>query len=169
MELRRHERITPQLLRKKYLYTEWHVCSCGYIKLPELKEGKVIIIDLEDHELVKVEGKSKTSLKVEARVKRLLNKKAKVRNTDPNSKYNKYINSKEWKEVKRKYFEKHDKECVRCYSTDDIHLHHIVYKNLGKEKDKDLAPICKKCHLAFHKVYKHNDRNGFNQFIVNES
>lgn len=79
--------------------------------------------------------------------------------------YKTYINSDKWFERRNLYFESHLKKCSRCGATQYIHLHHITYKSFGREKDLDLAPLCKDCHKEYHNKHSHNDRVGFNQFI----
>lgn len=58
--------------------------------------------------------------------------------------YQKYIRSKDWKDT-RKEMLTIQPNCYKCgeQATD---VHHISYKNLGKEKLDDLMSLCKRCH-----------------------
>ena len=40
-----------------------------------------------------------------------------------------------------------------CGSSKYINLHHLVYKEFGYEADKNLKPLCRKCHEEFHSIY----------------
>jgi len=81
--------------------------------------------------------------------------------------YNEYINSDKWVERKKLYYKNNKKKCICCETTKDIQLHHITYNSLGNELDKDIAPICEKCHKEFHKKHNHNDKLGFLRFARN--
>lgn len=61
--------------------------------------------------------------------------------------YKKYIVSPEWQIMVRKY---RKKECEICGSSKAIALHHLSYKNLLLETEKDFATLCKFCHLSSH-------------------
>ena len=85
--------------------------------------------------------------------------------SDRKSNYYEYISSKKWFSRRKQYFKKYKQQCISCFSTKNIHLHHITYNSLKNEEDKDLAPLCKICHAEFHKDYKHNDKIGFIEFV----
>lgn len=61
--------------------------------------------------------------------------------------YRKYITSTEWEEKKRLYKKDH---CQICNSKNNLDTHHLNYKNLGDETEKDLATLCRTCHKVFH-------------------
>lgn len=43
--------------------------------------------------------------------------------------------------------------CEVCSSDKHLLVHHLTYKNIGHEPDKDLAVLCKYCHTRLHKEY----------------
>lgn len=61
--------------------------------------------------------------------------------------YQKYLASNHWKEVREKYKSNH---CDICAGRNNLHLHHVSYKNLNNETEKDLVTLCSLCHLASH-------------------
>lgn len=68
--------------------------------------------------------------------------------------YVRYIKSAKWRKRRELYFQTHEKKCRACGSINRIELHHKTYKNIRKERDADLAPLCYKCHNAIHKIQK---------------
>lgn len=64
--------------------------------------------------------------------------------------YADYIKSKEWQATRQRIFRRDDFRCVRCGCSKNLEVHHITYKNLGEEKDDDLATLCDKCHNDIH-------------------
>lgn len=77
-------------------------------------------------------------------------RKQKKQKTKRILKYREYIRSRQWEIRKLVFYKKNKKECVICKATYKIGLHHISYKNLGKEKDEDLVALCWNCHTTFH-------------------
>ncbi len=63
--------------------------------------------------------------------------------------YRDYIKSELWEERKRRYYRDHPRVCAVC-GYPAIELHHLNYANLGNEKDKDLAPLCRLHHQGLH-------------------
>lgn len=63
--------------------------------------------------------------------------------------YNKYLKSKWWKDRREKYWLKNKTICF-CCKLEASELHHYNYNVLGKEKDSDLIPLCRKCHQDIH-------------------
>lgn len=64
--------------------------------------------------------------------------------------YAEYLKSDKWIQ-RRDLIREQRKFCEICRSDKDLHVHHITYENLGKEKDDDLVLVCKDCHYAIHK------------------
>jgi 5-methylcytosine-specific restriction endonuclease McrA len=69
----------------------------------------------------------------------------------PNNKYQKYLLSKEWAEVKIALYESRGKRCEVCSSQKAIQVHHLTYKNIFKEEPEDLMILCRPCHEAVHR------------------
>jgi len=63
--------------------------------------------------------------------------------------YQKYIQSDKWKE-KRERVIKERKCCEQCGSTENLQVHHLTYKRLGNEDDRDLMLLCQNCHQHIH-------------------
>jgi len=68
--------------------------------------------------------------------------------------YEDYITSTRWEKRKAAYYANHERLCVACKCTEDIHLHHHTYKRLGNEMDDDLVPLCQDCHGQVHRLHK---------------
>ena len=65
--------------------------------------------------------------------------------------YEKYLNSKAWKDIREKFFEQVGQLCVCGDSATQVH--HKTYENLGKEDIlTDLVGLCSNCHSNFHKL-----------------
>ncbi len=61
-----------------------------------------------------------------------------------------YLLSPQWKE-KRNIILKRDKhQCTVCHAEKQLEIHHITYKRLGSEYDRDLITLCRACHQAVH-------------------
>lgn len=58
-----------------------------------------------------------------------------------------YLQSDDWVEVRRTHKKK---RCEICGAVAYLHLHHLDYKNLGKETEEDVATLCDSCHHASH-------------------
>ena len=72
--------------------------------------------------------------------------------------HNKEIASKEWKKKREEVFERYGKQCVECGRTDNIQVHHLVYRkghHLWEYNTSELIPLCKKCHLKIHEDKNH--------------
>lgn len=75
--------------------------------------------------------------------------------------YRAYIQSKEWRAVRERYWaSKMPKECYCCGRPrhSGMHLHHRTYKNLGNERLMDLVPVCKGCHADIHYLYDSDEK-----------
>jgi 5-methylcytosine-specific restriction endonuclease McrA len=74
--------------------------------------------------------------------------------------YVRYLASKTWAARRARYFRTHEKMCRACGARSGprraIHLHHLTYERLGKERNADLLPLCKTCHLAVHDFHRAN-------------
>ncbi len=67
--------------------------------------------------------------------------------------YNNYLKSSHWKNIKEAFFKKKRLRCIICHSYKKLNLHHINYKNLGFEAEKDLKCLCQNCHTKIHKYH----------------
>ncbi|MEH0022590.1 MAG: HNH endonuclease signature motif containing protein [Desulfobacter sp.] len=60
--------------------------------------------------------------------------------------YNKYIQSKEWKDKRQVALKAANYKCSRCGAKETLQVHHLDYKYLYKERLHDVRVLCKKCH-----------------------
>jgi hypothetical protein len=70
--------------------------------------------------------------------------------------YKKYLASPEWKKRRKKHFGNLENGlCQRCELPrwlseiayrQDLHVHHVVYRELGQERPEDLESLCARCH-----------------------
>ena len=65
--------------------------------------------------------------------------------------YNQYMQSDEWRDVKKRHKEAGlSGQCLSCGRPDKITLHHRTYKRFGNEALTDLIPFCWECHKKVH-------------------
>ena len=62
-----------------------------------------------------------------------------------------YVRSSEWAEMRAAWYGRNARACRRCGERNRIELHHATYERLGRELDADLVPLCRSCHLEFHR------------------
>jgi len=70
--------------------------------------------------------------------------------------YSKYINSSTWRDIRKKYLEKHPYDETILYKGKKVKatdVHHLSYQNLGKEKNVDLIAVCDDTHNILHTYY----------------
>lgn len=60
-----------------------------------------------------------------------------------------YLKSKEWK-IKRDFILKRDNYKCRCCGNNASDVHHIHYRNVYEEKEKQLISLCRLCHEKVH-------------------
>jgi hypothetical protein len=86
-----------------------------------------------------ITGEWKKHLK---KIKKAKKKKKKKGKPFVRPKYKEYIKSQKWKQRRNEYYKTHPRECVICKSKHLVGLHHMTYKNLGRELDEDLVALC---------------------------
>ena len=67
--------------------------------------------------------------------------------------YNKYLQSKEWQQLKQKLIDKRGRTCQCCgkdLTNQTVDVHHLTYKNIFREKEEDLQLVCRPCHTVLH-------------------
>ena len=102
-------------------------------------------VSIEKYIKSKPNKTSKTKLKKKNR--RKINKENNIK------KYRDYINSKERKEKRIKFFRKFRNKCQCCkqeFLDKNLNLHHHTYDRLWKELDSDLVVVCIQCHHDIH-------------------
>jgi hypothetical protein len=65
-----------------------------------------------------------------------------------------------FQKVKREYYKKHPKICIKCGKDFGIHLHHILSVQDGGSNDfTNLATLCYSCHKDYHLHYDEITKN----------
>ena len=85
--------------------------------------------------------------------------KAGVKTVEPsedleNMSYVEYLKSRYWLILRQKIISRDKKKCRFCNSRRSLQVHHKLYRGRGKEKEKDLITLCKKCHENEHGINK---------------
>lgn len=63
--------------------------------------------------------------------------------------YQEYLLSPEWQEIRSQALEASGGKCERCGANAD-HVHHKTYENFGNENLHELEALCVPCHHAEH-------------------
>jgi phage terminase large subunit GpA-like protein len=70
--------------------------------------------------------------------------------------YSNYLQTEHWKRFRDSII-KERKKCQCCGIVADImNVHHISYRNVGKEKKSDVALLCPDCHTYIHEIKNGN-------------
>lgn len=64
--------------------------------------------------------------------------------------YPDYIISDRWRSKRKFILTLKGEKCSLCGSRQQLRVHHLNYKRLGKEKPKDLVVVCESCHRQCH-------------------
>lgn len=63
-----------------------------------------------------------------------------------------YLQSDGWKEKRQLRLQKDSFKCQLCGKDNNLQVHHLNYRNLGKENiDHDIITLCEGCHKIAHK------------------
>lgn len=67
--------------------------------------------------------------------------------------YSEYLKSDDW--LTKRYLKRlRANRCGICGSTDNLHVHHLNYKNLVDVDMSDLRVLCKRCHFLAHELHR---------------
>ena len=66
--------------------------------------------------------------------------------------YKEYLKSPEWRKIRKRILKRANYKCELCKVAKAYQVHHKHYKNIFKEKDKDLLAVCGVCHQDKHKI-----------------
>jgi len=72
--------------------------------------------------------------------------------------YNEYLKSPVWQAKRAKVFARAHNVCEACGDAPAYQVHHLTYKNVGKEPLFDLVAVCAECHRALHEEQR-NDQH----------
>ena len=64
--------------------------------------------------------------------------------------YQQYLKSDYWRNIRRGKIK--NRPCQVCGRYENLHLHHLKYKDLGNENLGRLRIVCKTCHKIIHKI-----------------
>lgn len=73
------------------------------------------------------------------------------------SKYELYLRSPEFAEIRQKVFARDNYKCVVCGSKEKLVPHHLTYVNVYNEQLHDLITVCSRCHAIYHNIEKRKD------------
>jgi len=66
------------------------------------------------------------------------------------ARYEQYMRSPEWQARRAKVLERDRYQCQACRERRANDVHHLHYRNFGREPLFDLVAICRPCHDALH-------------------
>lgn len=69
------------------------------------------------------------------------------------NKYEAYIQSDEWKQLRLELLQSRGCKCQDCGKTKHhtkLQVHHLTYERLFEELPQDLVILCRKCHMKQH-------------------
>lgn len=68
-----------------------------------------------------------------------------------NADYLEYMQSEQWAQLKETHAD--PRECVACYATKALHLHHMHYpENIWDTQPGHCCWLCIRCHEMFHRA-----------------
>lgn len=77
--------------------------------------------------------------------------------------YTEYLQSAEWKAVRKKVLTEKGSTCSFCGTLQNIQIHHLQYSKKGfiKQATNNLIPICDRCHGEITKLVRTHGVNDF--------
>lgn len=85
-----------------------------------------------------------------------------VKTSDRHKAYNAYINSHEWKALRKRCLDRSGNKCEECQADSapgyPLHVHHLTYERFTQELISDLKVLCVDCHNATHGRKKRKPR-----------
>jgi 5-methylcytosine-specific restriction endonuclease McrA len=64
--------------------------------------------------------------------------------------YHEYLRSEAWRRKRERVLARDDRVCTRCGSEHNLHVHHLSYRFIGRERLSDLVTLCEVCHRREH-------------------
>lgn len=64
--------------------------------------------------------------------------------------YSVYTATNHWRRKRREAFAYYGHQCLLCGALEGLQVHHTTYRNFGREKMRDLMPVCERCHTWIH-------------------
>lgn len=63
-----------------------------------------------------------------------------------NTIYQMYLTSRWWRALRRKALKRDGDACVKCGAVNHLHVDHLRYRGMGKERLEDVQTLCWNCH-----------------------
>jgi 5-methylcytosine-specific restriction endonuclease McrA len=67
-------------------------------------------------------------------------------------KYYIYLQSPQWNIIRNQILDRDKHRCQVCDKTNELHVHHMHYKNIFHEQLGDLITLCERCHGVAHRT-----------------
>lgn len=64
--------------------------------------------------------------------------------------YRDYLETEHWGKLRNQVLTRDAHQCRDCGSRRNLHIHHLTYVRLGRERLDDLLTLCKGCHEVRH-------------------
>jgi hypothetical protein len=61
-----------------------------------------------------------------------------------------YLKSAHWDVTRRRALLRAGFQCQMCEGDGALHVHHLTYRNRGREHEHDLVALCPRCHNWMH-------------------
>ena len=66
--------------------------------------------------------------------------------------YQEYLRTSHWRRRRKTKINNAGGVCQQCGTNKNLQVHHLHYKSLWAEKDKDLEVLCGECHALRHEI-----------------
>lgn len=90
--------------------------------------------------------------KIRSVQEKYINDARNIINANWKMRYSEYLNSPEWREVRKEILTIDIGICLSCKSKENLQVHHMTYENVGAELHEDLITLCRSCHVDIHKM-----------------
>lgn len=117
--------------------------------------GKLNKIPREDEKLLtnqSMQLKPETISQPNGALQKVQSKQSIQQTEDTKSKYQTYLQSKEWQHIRKKALFRAKYRCQFCNSSQNLHVHHRTYKHIYSDSLDDLIVLCALCHGKFHEI-----------------
>lgn len=65
--------------------------------------------------------------------------------------YRSYLRSPAWRKLRDRVRARSGGVCERCGRRPMVHVHHLTYERIFKERLMDLLAVCRPCHRELHR------------------
>lgn len=64
--------------------------------------------------------------------------------------YSEYLKSEEWHRIRERVLERDGWSCRITGNTKQLQVHHLTYRNVGREQESELITLCREAHEIIH-------------------